>query len=394
MLRRTLRYHSTLLKQSKSSIVMNLREYSIIGAQTLEMKYLEGNCSISIPLPLNGFDEERIFSLNTEMPVKEIIASIEKEDEAIQKVQLRSLKGKPFEDQMKLDEIITDDFQLLINDYIMTVRAPVYTGDAYLSVQDNGELDVRAITQKYSIIDFRQALETHPRWKITFEEFVELAEQYGIPNKQAKELIQVFHNAGVLFYFDQAQDFKNYVFLQPRNIIDRYLDSIKLTPISKQLLLKHREAIEGNIKTMEPELKALTNLHATLDHSASNFATGVCYASSTSLVGCFSLYAWLSFVHFSWDIMEPVTYFTGFGVSIIGYTWWSITNQEYEFENIYDYIFSKRMNKLYKRTNFDLERFEALKRAMMQENDKLKQVEIALKKPVTLQANYVDLCRK
>lgn len=30
--------------------------------RALELKYVDGTCTLAVPLPLNGFDEERVFS--------------------------------------------------------------------------------------------------------------------------------------------------------------------------------------------------------------------------------------------------------------------------------------------------------------------------------------------
>lgn len=32
-------------------------------ARAIELKYHDGTCTLAVPLPLNGFDEERVFSI-------------------------------------------------------------------------------------------------------------------------------------------------------------------------------------------------------------------------------------------------------------------------------------------------------------------------------------------
>lgn len=32
------------------------------AARAIELKYADGTCTLAVPLPLNGFDEERVFS--------------------------------------------------------------------------------------------------------------------------------------------------------------------------------------------------------------------------------------------------------------------------------------------------------------------------------------------
>ncbi|TMW67129.1 hypothetical protein Poli38472_012245 [Pythium oligandrum] len=363
------------------------------GLRALEMKYVDGSCTLSVPLPLDGFDEERVFSIPPETTVAEIVAQITAEDTTVQTVELRSKRGKSFKPQDTLQQILTDDFELVINERTLHVTAPVFTGNAYTSLLDDGELDVRSVTQKSAIIALRHNLEQMQKWKISYTDFVELCREQGIPKKQAPEVLKSFHQAGVVLYFGAAddEDLQHSIFLQPRNIIDSYLASLGLTPVTKQLFAQEREKLLRKIQSLEPEHIALRNLKKELHNAATRHANGIAYALSTSLVGGFGLYFWLSFIYFSWDIMEPVTYFTGFGVSIVGYSWWSITNQEYEYENIYDYFYQKKLRKLKKNAQFDESRLELVRKMIDDTSSRLHQVEQVLEKAPSVQANYLSL---
>lgn len=89
--------------------------------------------------------------------------------------------------------------------------------------------------------------------------------------------------------------------------------------------------------------------------------------------------------------MEPVTYFTGFGVSIIGYAWWSITNQEYEYENIYHYVYTRRLRRQMAKAKFNQGRYAALTEELRLARQQLAQTELVLSKSTPLQANYLHL---
>lgn len=187
------------------------------------------------------------------------------------------------------------------------------------------------------------------------------------------------------------EDLQQTIFLQPRSILDSYLESIGLSPVSSQLFTQHREQLLAKIQALEPEHVALQNLYNELHKSATRHANGVAYALSTGLVGTFGLYFWLSFIHFSWDIMEPVTYFTGFGVSIVGYTWWSITNQEYEYENVYDYFYKKKLHKLATKASFDYDRLHAVTGKLTRAKVQVAELDQVLTKPTHLQTKYLHL---
>lgn len=169
--------------------------YLMTASRAIELKYADGTCTLAVPLPLNGFDEERVFSLPpgtldlsfpclpvvarasrltircvtpTETTVAEIVRQIEAEDPSVQSVDVRSPRGKSFEPSDPLHRVLTDDFELVINDRVLPVRAPVFAGGAYRSVLDDGELDVRSVAQKSAIISLRHAVETLGKWKLSF----------------------------------------------------------------------------------------------------------------------------------------------------------------------------------------------------------------------------------
>ncbi|RMX63719.1 hypothetical protein KXD40_007931 [Peronospora effusa] len=329
----------------------------------------------------------------SETTVADIIAQIEAEDKSVQSVAIRSARGEPFEPEDTLQKVLTDDFELLLNDQVLPVRVPVFTGCAYQSLADDGNLDIRSVVQKAAIVMLRSDLEGLGKWTISYPEFMHMCQERGIPKKQASEVLQAFHQSGIVFYFGKSddEDMTHSVFLQPRSILDSYLESIGLSPLSSQLFQQQREALLAKIQILEPEHVALINLRRELELTATRQANIIAYGLSTSLVGVFGLYFWLSFIHFSWDIMEPVTYFTGFGVSIIGYAWWSITNREYEYENIYDYVYTRRLRKQMAKSNFNQERYDALTEELRQAREQLAQADLVLGKSTPLQATYLHL---
>ncbi|RLN73972.1 hypothetical protein BBJ28_00006649 [Nothophytophthora sp. Chile5] len=366
----------------------------LLANRAIELKYHDGTCTLAVPLPLSGFDEERVFSIPPgTTTVADIIAQIEAEDKSVQSVAIRSARGKAFQPEDTLQKVLTDDFELLLNDQVLPVRAPVFTGSAYQSLADDGDLDVRSVAHKAAIISLRHELETMGKWKLSRPEFMNLCQARGIPKKQAPEVLQAFHQAGVVFYFGKSddEDLTHSVFLQPRSILDSYLESIGLSPLSSQLFQQQRDSLLAKIQALEPEHVALVNLRRELETTATRQANAIAYGLSTTLVGAFGLYFWLSFIHFSWDIMEPVTYFTGFGVSIIGYAWWSLTNREYEYENIYHYVYTRRLQRQMAKSQFNQPRLDALTEELRLAREQLAQIEIVLAKSTPLQANYLHL---
>lgn len=60
-----------------------------------------------------------------------IIAQIAAEDESVQTVDIRTKRGKSFSPDETLVNILKDDFEILVNDRVLPVTAPVFSGGSY-----------------------------------------------------------------------------------------------------------------------------------------------------------------------------------------------------------------------------------------------------------------------
>ncbi|CAK4686284.1 hypothetical protein LEN26_006850 [Aphanomyces euteiches] len=367
------------------------------AGKPLELKYLEANGSLALALPLTGDPQSEIglgmklFSLQPTTSVASFVAQVQLEDSTAKDVQIRTQKGVPVAPETTFSTLMADDFQIVLNDKVLRVAAPVFTGDAYTSLPQDGGLDIRAIAHKAAIIKLRETIANHPKWKIDIAEFKKLAADHGIPSKQANQVLHAFHQVGLVFHFSHAADeeLRTAVFLKPRNILDGYFDSLGLVPPSTQRYLEKRQQLEADLAAIMPEHDALLNLQKQLDDTAHKRTRIITYLSSTGLIGMGSLYAWLTFIEYSWDIMEPVTYFTGFGVSIMAYFWWTMTSSEYEYENVYDFIFQRYRQKLHTKWHFDPAKLEKLQAKVADIHCDIASISTKITKPTCLQAEFL-----
>lgn len=73
----------------------------------------------------------------------------------------------------------------------------------------------------------------------------------------------------------------------------------------------------------------------------------------------------LTFWEFSWDVMEPIAFFTTASGLVIGYAYFMITSKDPTYQDLMKTLFLSRQRKLIKKYQFDLNRFKEL-------NDKCK----------------------
>nr|CCA18762.1 transmembrane protein putative [Albugo laibachii Nc14]CCA25202.1 transmembrane protein putative [Albugo laibachii Nc14] len=365
---------------------------------TTELQYENGIYKLPIPIETSpNVEGKRVFTLFPETTMTELIKRIQAEDPSIHSVDVRTQCGEAISKEQILQRVATMDFQLILNEQVIPVKA---TGNkrglASRPEVAAPQIDLKSFARISSIIAFRGALENASQWKISLREYFQLGMDHGISKKEATALLTHFQQTGVVLYYGtpSVEDSSGHsIFLQPKIVMDAYYKSVGLTPVSTQQFHQKREEILQQIAILEPQQATCAQLYLQLKNSAKRYSSCFSYLITGTLVSGFGLYFWLSFFHFSWDIMEPVTYFTGFGVSIIGYTWWSITNQEYEYANVYDYIYRRKLDKLIQRAKFNLPQFQDTTEKVRFLKDRVDEMDAVLAKPVQLQAKYLHVLR-
>ncbi|BFZ02665.1 hypothetical protein BsWGS_05704 [Bradybaena similaris] len=78
----------------------------------------------------------------------------------------------------------------------------------------------------------------------------------------------------------------------------------------------------------------------------------------------FGILARLTWWEYSWDIMEPVTYFVTYGTSMAMFAYFLLTKQEYVFPDVKDRQFLIKFHKLAKRSNLDVDKYNQLRDAI------------------------------
>lgn len=69
----------------------------------------------------------------------------------------------------------------------------------------------------------------------------------------------------------------------------------------------------------------------------------------------------LTYWELSWDVMEPVAFFTtGTGI-ICGYAYFMFTSRDPSYQDFMQRIYRSRQRKLFKKRNFDIKRYKELK---------------------------------
>ena len=89
----------------------------------------------------------------------------------------------------------------------------------------------------------------------------------------------------------------------------------------------------------------------------------------------FGFLARLVWWDYSWDIMEPVTYFVTYGTAIVMYCYFVCVKSEYNFESARDRWNLRSFHKIARRKGLDTERYSAIAEQINEIEENLKQLD-------------------
>ncbi|CAL9688055.1 unnamed protein product [Knipowitschia caucasica] len=150
--------------------------------------------------------------------------------------------------------------------------------------------------------------------------------------------------------------------------------------IEEHQLGKERELI-GRLEDLNSQLRPLEKVREELSKKAERRTTWVLWGGMAYMATQFGILARLTWWEYSWDIMEPVTYFITYGTAMAMYAYYVLTRQEYIYPDARDRQYLLFFHKGVKRTRFDIEKYNKLK-------DDIAEVELDLKRlrdPLQLQ---------
>ena len=75
----------------------------------------------------------------------------------------------------------------------------------------------------------------------------------------------------------------------------------------------------------------------------------------------------LTWWDYSWDVMEPISFFLTFGTGILGYIFFMLTRQEYTFLALGDVTVSRLQHRMYRKYKLNLHEYLRLRRQVSDE---------------------------
>ncbi|XP_067828544.1 calcium uniporter protein, mitochondrial [Heptranchias perlo] len=143
--------------------------------------------------------------------------------------------------------------------------------------------------------------------------------------------------------------------------------------IEEHQLHKERE-LKGRVEELKAQIEPLEKIKLELARKAEKRTTWVLWGGMAYMATQFGILARLTWWEYSWDIMEPVTYFITYGSAMAMYAYFALTRQEYIYPDARDRQYLHFFHKGAKKTRFDIEKYNQLKSAIAQAELDLKRL--------------------
>lgn len=178
---------------------------------------------------------------------------------------------------------------------------------------------------------------------IGYSELLKACERMGIARSldEAASFARVLDEAGVVLLF------RDNVYLHPDKVVDLVRRSVPL-------------ALTSEDDPRREELRKLETKKEELDMMAHKQVRRLLWSGLGIAIVQVGLFFRLTFWEFSWDVMEPVTFFATASGLLVGYAYFLFTSRDPSYQDMMQRLFLSRQRKLLKKHNFDVNRYKEL----------------------------------
>jgi len=186
------------------------------------------------------------------------------------------------------------------------------------------------------------------------EQLNQIRVKVGVAESDLDKLIWILEESGHAIRVSSLRRTDKLLYLKPLRLVEE----VNIFVDSDEKFKVYREACaikaEEELREMEEKKQAVeTNA---LWHTRAKMFGGA--AIITSYVG---MTGYLTAVVFSWDVMEPLTYFFGGAVNVLAVAYAGYKNQDFDWKPQFDKWRKSGLSTISKRKKFDLGRYEGLK---------------------------------
>lgn len=203
--------------------------------------------------------------------------------------------------------------------------------------------DAKKLLKLSQLETLKSTLGRIPQDSITYPEFLKMCVDSAGSN-QGSELAKILDESGSVIVLG------NIVFLRPEQLT-KAIQSVIPLPICDK-----NDARKTEFENMEKEKEII-------DAKAEVLVKRELWSGLGLLVLQTAGFMRLTFWELSWDVMEPICFFVTSVYFMTGYAFFLKTSKDPSFEGFFQNRFGAKQKKLMKSSNFNVERYNELKRA-------------------------------
>ncbi|XP_054447600.1 calcium uniporter regulatory subunit MCUb, mitochondrial [Pteronotus mesoamericanus] len=166
-----------------------------------------------------------------------------------------------------------------------------------------------------------------------------------------------------------------------KSLVHRLFTALHLEEFQK----KREHHLLEKIDHLKGQLQPLEQMKARIEARSQAKTSGVLWAGLALLSIQGGALAWLTWWVYSWDIMEPVTYFITFANSMVFFAYFIVTRQDYTYSAIKSRQFLHFFHKKSKRQHFDVVQYNKLKEDLAKAKESLNQLRRSLYLPTQVE---------
>ncbi|XP_062202943.1 calcium uniporter protein 6, mitochondrial-like [Phragmites australis] len=160
---------------------------------------------------------------------------------------------------------------------------------------------------------------------------------------EAEALARAMDDAGVVLLF------RDKAYLHPEKVVDLVRRAVPL-------------ALTPENDPRKEEFKQLQEKKEEIDKLAHKHVRRILWSGLGFFMCQVGLFFRLTFWEFSWDVMEPIAFFTTASGLLVGYSYFLITSRDPTYQDFMERLFSSRQRKLCAAHRFDMERYLELQK--------------------------------
>ncbi|XP_075491864.1 calcium uniporter protein 2, mitochondrial-like [Primulina tabacum] len=203
--------------------------------------------------------------------------------------------------------------------------------------------EAKRLMRLVNVGDLKEKLGREEKEVISYEDLLNVCESLGVAKSEteAAAFARVLDEAGVVLLF------RDKVYLHPDKVVDLVRRAVPLALLPED-------------DPCKDELKNLQEKKEEIDMLAHKQVRRILWTGLGLAVVQVGLFFRLTFWEFSWDVMEPIAFFTTTTGIVIGYAYFLVTSRDPSYQDLLKRLFLSRQRKLIKKQNFDIHRFMEL----------------------------------